>query len=162
MNCTHYEKNKSCNLFYLKQGILFFWACWFLIAFSTNLIDLLNAFHVTNEWKFHSGNYRTLENVINIYHAPSFILNLFFCSDIFIQGIAALLFFAASLRFWKSYDALPCINFAFGISMALWAMFLIMEEIFLAYSYEATHIRLLLLEMLSLFAFYLLPSYSRN
>lgn len=79
----------------------------------------------------------------------------FYC-DIFIQAISALLFFLAFWAFFKKRNAWPLINIAFGISMALWAIFLIMEEFFIAYSYEGTHIRLLSLELISLCLFHLL------
>ena len=150
--------NKEYSLYYFKLGVLLFFATWFLIAFLTNLIDLFNILNLTNQWKFHSSNYLALKEVLHIYNTPDIILNFLFFFNIFIQGISALLFFYASFRYFKNYNAWPLINIAFDASIALWAVFLVMEEIFIAYAYEATHIRLLMLEIISLLSLHLLPS----
>lgn len=150
MNSTHCINKNKDNLYYFKLGTLCFFACWFSIAFLTNLFDLLNTLQITHEWKFHSGNYLALKKVIDTYSTPTAILNFLFVSDVFIQGLVAILFSFASLFYLTGRNAWPCIYLAFAISMALWAIFLILEEIFIAYAYEATHIRLLVLEIVSL------------
>lgn len=60
------------------------------------------------------------------------------------------------LSFSKKRNAWPLINAAYGINMGLWATFLIIEEIFIAYSYEAAHIRLLSLELVLFLLIHLL------
>lgn len=149
--------SKSYGLDYLKLGILLFFAIWFFIAFLTNVIDLCNFLHITNQWQFHSGNYLALKTVTAIYDTPTLVLNLLFFCDILIQGISAVLFFIAFLQSLQQHSW-SLINIAFSISMALWATFLILEEIFIAYTFEATHMRLLTLEMIALLTMHLLPS----
>ena len=151
------HKNQDYGLFYLKQIILLFWCAWFFIAFLTNFTDLLTTTHTMTASSFRSGNYSALEKVIAIHHTPHYLLNMLFILDIFIQGISAILFFTAAICFWRRIYTWQAINIAFGISMSLWAIFLIMEEIFIAYSYEATHIRLFVFEMVSLLVLHLLP-----
>ncbi|MBX3710205.1 MAG: hypothetical protein KIT56_09515 [Gammaproteobacteria bacterium] len=153
---NNYSDNKYYGIYFIKVGILFFFFLWFSIAFSSNFIDFLNSLGITNEWRFHSGNYDAVKKTIQIYNAPQSILNFLFYSDILIQATSALLFFAAFLSFFRKRDAWRLINSAYGISMALWAIFLIIEEIFIAYSYEAAHIRLLL-ELVSFLLLHLLP-----
>lgn len=153
---NNHTDNKYYGVYYIKIGILFFFSLWFSIAFLSNFIDLLNSIGITNEWRFHSGNYDAVKKTIQIYNAHQNILNFLFYSDILIQATSALLFFAAFLSFFIKRNAWPLINSAYGISMALWATFLIIEEIFIAYSYEAAHIRLLLLELVSFLLLHLL------
>src|SRR5579883_1461477 len=131
------ERNQSYGLFYIKVRILFFWSCWFFIAFLTNLTDFLTQTHIITETTFRSGNYEALEKVIEIYHTPLCILNFLFIMDLLSQGFSAFLFLIATICFLRnSGNKWPSINIAFGISVALWAVFLVMEEIFIAYPYE--------------------------
>ncbi len=150
--------NKSYGLFYLKTGILFFWGLWFGIVFLSNLIDLLNVHYgVMINFKFDSGNYQAVEKVISIYNTPNYILTLLFHFNIIIQGVTAFLFLIAAVSFYrlKPYSW-KFVNLAFAISIALWGVFMIMEEVFIAYQFEPTHMRLGMFEMISLLMFHLL------
>jgi hypothetical protein len=152
------NKHQGYGLFYLKQVILLFWGIWFFIAFLTNVADFLMATGTMTASSFHSGNYSALEKVVNIYDTPHHFLNVLFSLDIFAQGLSAILFLTAAFCFWKRIYSWQIINIAFSISMSLWAIFLIMEEIFIAYSYETTHIGLFMFEMVSLLTLHLLPN----
>lgn len=151
-------KDKNFALFYLKLGLLLFWACWFSLAFTTNTFDFIHTLGGLPEtWAFRSKNYDVLQNVLAIYQTPIFLLNALFTCDIFIQGLSALLFWLAFFSFWRRRDgAWRYINSAFTLSIALWAVFVIMEEIFIAYQFENVHLRLLLVELVSLFAIHFL------
>lgn len=151
------DRNKYYGLFFIKQGLLLFWSCWFAIAFLTNMMDFLVAKQIIIASNFHSDNYNALKAVISIYNTPHYILDLLFPLDILAQGISSTLFFIAAFCFWHRNNYWPWINIAFGISMFLWATFLILEEVFIAYSYEGTHIRLFMFEMVSLLMLHLLP-----
>jgi hypothetical protein len=152
-------ENRSPMLFYFKLGLLLYWACWFSLACTTNLFDFLHAMgYLPAQWLFRSGNYTLLAGVINIYHMPSLILNLLFICDISVQGLSALLFFIAFFSFWmRAARPWRFINTAFALSIALWAVFLIMEEVFIAYRFEGTHSGLIVFETISLMALHLLP-----
>lgn len=151
------KKNQTDGLLLVKQGILLFWSCWFAIAFLTNVMDFLIVKQIIAASNFHSGNYNALKVVISIYSTPRYILDLLFSLDILAQGISSTLFFIAAFCFWQRTNYWPWVNVAFGISMFLWATFLILEEVFIAYSYEGTHIRLFMFEMVSLLTLHLLP-----
>lgn len=150
-------QNKSYGLFYFKRGILLFWGIWFAIAFLSNLTDFFIATNIVQPLSFHSGNYSALEKVIRIYNMPFYFLNILFFLDILIQGISAILFLISALYFWYNKYFWQAINIAFIFSMSLWAVFLLMEEILIAYSFEAVHIRLFIFELISLLAIHLLP-----
>jgi len=151
--------NQYFGLSFLKQIILLFWGIWFSIAFITNFTDLLH-YQYNTTLPFRSGNYIALEKVIAIYNAPYYFLNMLFLMDIFVQGISATLFLIAAFCWWKRIYTWQTVNCAFIISLSLWAVFLIMEEIFIAYSYEAVHIRLFIFELISLIAIHLLPPFN--
>lgn len=99
--------------------------------------------------------------ILTLFSATWLISNIaavkLFSLDIFAQGLSAILFFIAAFCLWKRVYVWQTINIAFSLSMSLWAVFLIMEELFIAYPYEATHIRLFMFEMISLLALHLLP-----
>ncbi|MBV9576541.1 MAG: hypothetical protein JO149_07945 [Gammaproteobacteria bacterium] len=150
------KSTKNWGLTYLKQGILLFWGMWFLIAFFTNVTDFLISTHIVTPIAFRSGNYHALEKVLSIYHTPTYFLNLLFSMDILVQGSSAILFLIAGFSFVNKEIPWKIINTAFFISMALWAAFLVMEEIFIAYSFEGTHIGLFEFELISLLTLHLL------
>ncbi|EKD54654.1 MAG: hypothetical protein ACD_60C00060G0022 [uncultured bacterium] len=156
MNLLENEK-KYYGLFYIKQIILLFWGAWFFIAFLTNVTDFLMNTETISPTLFHSGDYSALAKVIHVYSTPHYFLNILFSLDVLIEGTSAFLFLIAALCFWKRVYSWQTINIAFLISISLWAVFLLMEEIFIAYSYEATHLRLLTSEMISLLMLHLLP-----
>ena|SRR3990167_6013619 len=151
------NQKQDYGLFYFKLGTLLFWGIWFSIAFSTNIADFFITTNTHLASSFRSGNYNALEKVIVIHNTPHYFLNILFSLDIFAQGLSAILFFIAVFCLWKHVYVWQAINIAFNVSMSLWAVFLIMEELFIAYSYEATHIRLFMFEMISLLALHLLP-----
>ena len=152
-------EKKYYGLFYLKQGILLFWGIWFALAFLTNLTDFLVVTNIITSLPFHSGNYKALEKVVNVYNISHHFLNGLFYLDILAQGTCSILFLISAICFFNKKYTWRLINIAFIISISLWAIFVIMEEIFIAYSFEATHIRLIIFEILSLFSLHLLPHY---
>lgn len=152
-------KYKNYGLFFFKIWILLFWGLWFGIACCSNIIDLLHFHGIMLDYNFYSGNYLALKNVISVYQTPQHMLNILFYLDILIQGIIAILFISSAVSLYRS--SIYCwklVNLAFIVSIVLWGVFLIMEEIFIAYQFEATHIRLSVFEIVSLLMFHLLPN----
>ena len=151
------QENKEYSLFYLKLSILLFWGSWFSIAFLTNTTDFLIAADIMSPLPFRSGNFNLIKNIMSIYNIPSDISVLLFSINLFVQGAIAILFLTAAFSFWQQKSFWLFSNIAFGLSIALWAVFLILEEVFIAYAFEATHIRLFEFELVSLLFLYLLP-----
>lgn len=113
-------------------------------------MDFFIALHIIPKLVFHSGNYEALQNVLDIYKTPNYFLNILFALNILMQGLSSIVFFIAAIYFWINPFISKAVIFAFSLSIALWAVFLIMEEIFIAYRFEATHFRLLIAELVSL------------
>ncbi|KTD31505.1 MULTISPECIES: hypothetical protein [Legionella] len=156
------KDRKNFGLHYIKLGILLFYALWFFIACLTNVVNLMDALNIINTQKFNSGNFLFLKELIFKFDTSFPLLELLFILGVFIQAISSTLFFIAFFAFWKGRNKWKCVNLAFAISMMFWAAFILSEEIFIAYAYEPTHLRLLALELLSLLAFHLLAEAAKE
>lgn len=92
------------------------------------------------------------------YHPPRWLTAGVFLGVLLWEGGAALLF-------WAAFSAFPSVQRpggqalypAFGASLALWAAFILADEILLAYETEATHLRIFVAQLLSLLALVVLP-----
>jgi hypothetical protein len=143
----------------LKQGILLFWALWISIAWLSNLCEALKACHwLGTRWKFASGNYVLLIETTQKYRLPFWFTALLFVGILFWQGCAAILFWCALVAFQGVQQPGEHLLYrAFLVNLALWAAFLIADEIFLAYETEDTHLRVFIAQVVSLLALALLP-----
>lgn len=156
-------QQKDYSLFYIKAGLLLFWACWFAIASSTNIFDFLYTQNLLPaNWAFKSNNFSALKQVFAIYDTNFYFLETLFAINTAVQISIAILFFISFFLYIKTRTLSPIINYSFALSMLLWAIFLIMEEIYIAYSFEATHRQLFTFELISLLALYLLPTPQHN
>ena len=143
----------------LKQGILLFWALWLTVAWLANTCDGLKACHLLRtDWKFASGNYAFIVETTQKYRTPLWLNAVLFGSVILWQGGAALLF-------WFAFSAFQGVHRpggntlypAFLVSLALWAAFIVVDEIFLAYETEDTHLRVFTAQAISLLVLTLVP-----
>jgi hypothetical protein len=144
-----------------KRLILGFWACWFTIVFLTNLFDGLKALGLVGErWAFASGNWAFMVATTRIYRVPTLLVGVLFAGVVAWEGLSALLMWTAAgvagrdpgdPRGAKAADR------AFTVALALFAAFVLADEIFIAYSVEGTHLRIFLALLVSLLALRLLP-----
>jgi hypothetical protein len=143
----------------LKQGILLFWALWLSIAWLANACDGLKACHLLGPgWTFTSGNYALMVETTEKYHTPLWLNAILFLGVILWEGGSALLFWAAFSAFHGMHQSGgQALYPAFLVSLALWAAFIIADEVFLAYETEATHLRVFVAQIISLLALALLP-----
>ena len=98
-----------------------------------------------------------VHDVLNIYSNSGFILNTLFSLDILTQLSSAMLFFCAAWIFISKQKVSCYVNYAFGVSLGLWAAFILVDEILIAYGYEHNHQILLTFELVTFLSFYLLP-----
>ena len=146
----------------LKRGLLLFWAAWLSIVVATNFFDALRALDVAGDgWRFASGNWTFLVETTRVYDTPRWAQAILFAGVIAWEGIGAMLL-------WRAFavglgpgplDRRP-IDAAFVVTLALWAAFALVDEVFLAYDVEATHLRLLIAQLVTLLAIHLLPDRS--
>jgi len=143
----------------LKQGLLLFWAVWLSITCVANFCDGLKALKlISTRWRFASGNYAFLVATTQKYHPTPWLPARLFLGVILWQGLAALLFWRAVGMFTgMQLPGLHAMHTAFVGSLALWAAFMIADEIVLAYEAETTHMRIFIAQLLSLLVLHLLP-----
>lgn len=145
----------------VKRALLLFWALYFTIVFSSNLADAFQAMALLPEtFPFVSGNYALVVRVTGIYNTPAGINVAFFLGLLLWQALAVGLFWRAFRSYGRRTDGWETVYRAFGTSIGLWASFVLMDELFIAYEIpglEATHVRLLVASLVSLLAVQLLP-----
>lgn len=156
------SKHKSYGLHEIKAGLLLFWGVWFVLVVLTNSFDILSTYDaLPAEWRFRSGNLALIISIVNIYRFSGVFANLLFLSGLIAESVIAILFIVAALKFWSRRPAWKWVNAAFGISIAFWAVFILLDELFIAYNFEGTHSTLLISEVLILLAIHLLPETDR-
>lgn len=138
--------------------ILAFWACWFCLVVSSNAVDFFTTLHLLHGWTFDSHNFAWIKESVAVYHTPHWMAVTFFLVDIVLQLACAILFVAATFEYISkgSMDQVKFPYAAFLLSLVLWMIFIIMEEVFVTFTVEAVHIRIMVAEMVSLILILLL------
>ena len=142
----------------LRLGLLGFWASYFTVVFGSNAGDALKELGIVGaSFPFVSGNYALVYRVTRIYGVPSAGVALLFA------GVLAWEL-AAAVSFWRAFSACvrdgwhsAGVNSAFALGLGLWAAFILMDEILIAYEIpglETTHLGLLSAQLLSLLVFH--------
>jgi hypothetical protein len=143
----------------LKRGLLAFWAVWYGLAFTSNLVRLLNYWGALYpHWRFASKNWDLLQEKTKLYNHPLWLDTLLFCGVLAWELLAAFLFLYACVALrrkdphpWRA--AYP----AFTVGSLLWAAFLIADEALLAFPLEEIHMRILMAHLGTLLVVVLLP-----
>ena len=136
----------------LKSGVLLFWAAWFTVVVLTDLGDALKAGGaVPARWSFASGNWELMLKITAVHATPVVIVGVLFLGAIAWEAAAAVLFWRA----WAAGGRGGLV--AFTVGLALWAAFVLADELFIAHTLEAVHLRLFAVQLLSVFALRLLP-----
>lgn len=151
----------ALSLSTLKRGLLVFWALWHSIVALTNVFDALKGLGVLDPgWGFASGNWDFMRSVTAVYATPHALVALLFAGVIAWEALAAVLFWRAfGGGMGTARNNRPAVTGAFVVSIALMAVFILVDEIFLAYDVESTHLRLFIAELVSLLAIVLLPDH---
>ncbi len=149
----------------LKSGIILMWAVWMSFVVILNVFDVLKASSILPKtWKFASGNFWYISEVTKIYSTPAWINWIFFIIVIIWEIIGAIMLWGALGAFLhtSSYEA---INAAWVVNLALWAAFIVMDEIFQAWAAEIgnsnamdAHRSLFVAWLVSLIAIHVLPN----
>lgn len=144
--------------FIIRIGLLVFWALWLTLVFLTNLFDGLKAAGVLpGSWRFASGNYQAMGKVTGKYGTPGWLLGLLFAGVIVWELLAAALLWRAALTFGGAGGS-GMMYMAFTVSLALWAAFILADEVFSAYEMSQTHWAIFIAQLVSLLAVGLLPA----
>ncbi|ARK11121.1 hypothetical protein A6C57_12745 [Fibrella sp. ES10-3-2-2] len=151
----------------IKAGILLFWALYFSIICVSNSTDALKTLGLLPpDFRFVSGNYNLVSKVVGIYDVTAGLAGLFFAGVILWEGIGAFLFWKALIGTVRQPSLSQSATYlALGVTLGLWAMFIVIDEVFLAYEYpglSATFFSLLLSELGTLILFRLIDQEQRT
>jgi hypothetical protein len=139
----------------LLRGLLFYWAAWLTAVAATNILDLLQSWKVLSpEFKFVSGNGAWIAQVMQPLAIPAAVQTGFYLGAIIWESLAAILFWRAVRRYrGLSLSQESAVFLAFGVNLALWGAFQILDEVFLAYQPEAVHRTIFANQLLTILIF---------
>ena len=132
----------------LRPGLLGFWALYFAIVALSNLTDLLAAGHLLPAgWRWVSGNLAFIAASTAQTGIPFWLNATLLGGVVLWQVLAAVLFWRAARESGARW-----LGHAFVVSLALWATFILLDEVLLIFETgaEATHLRLLIAELATL------------
>lgn len=144
-----------------KLALLLFWTAWFAVVFITNAFGGLRAMGMLpGSWKFASSNYEAVVKATAMYRPPPWLPSLLFAGVLLWQlAVAALFAWAAGGWLFEGRPDWRAVNLAFGGGIALWAAFMLADEITLKYEFERTHELLFIAQLASLMAMHVLPGF---
>lgn len=129
----------------LKLLLLGFWTAWFAIVTATNALGI-------------SANYQAIVKATAKYKPPQWLPRLLFAAVIAWQAVTtALLARALALSLSHGEVDLAAATLALGSGIALWAAFMLADEITLKYEFERTHELLFIAQLATLLALHVLP-----
>jgi hypothetical protein len=130
----------------LTRLLLYFWAAYFTIVLATNACDAAKAAGLLDaSWAFASGNYGFVCETTARYGTPGWVNASFFAGVLLWEAAAAASFWWAAFAYNRR-----SIYAAFTVGLALWAAFLLADEIFITYPVAATHLRLFIAQLVTL------------
>jgi hypothetical protein len=146
-------------MFAAKLGLLVFWTLWFGVTSATNLGCALKVLKMLpRAWKFASDNYRAVAGAVSTYNSTQRFAPALFFAVILWQVAGLFLFARASALTWSGgMIAYAASGAAFASGCALWAAFMLADEIFLQYERQALHAMLFIAQLASYIALYTLP-----
>jgi hypothetical protein len=145
-------------MYWLKLGLLLFWASWFSIVVLTNAFSAMKAGGLLPPtWRFASKNYEMVAKAVSIYAPPPWVPRLLFLGVLAWQLAAAILFWYALMSSGGAGVLnMNAVNAACAAGILLWAAFMIADEITIKYVMEQPHELLLIAQLASLVVMHLL------
>jgi hypothetical protein len=143
----------------IKRVTLVFWAAWLSVVAATNVLDAAAAASALPGWfKFVSGNWRWINQVMDPLEVPRGLQTVFFAGAIAWEVLAAALFWqAAAVYRGRPLGRERATVRACGVNLALWAAFQVLDEVFLAYQPEGVHRAIFLSQLVTLLFLQLSP-----
>lgn len=143
---------------WLQIVLLLFWGVWSTLVALTNTTAACKAMGLLPAgWKFASGNWIYMREVISVYHTPVALGALLFAGVIVWEWLLAAAFFraarlviAARAQAVLTESAQRAIVQAHLLGTALWGSFLLADEFFVRYDAAATHWTILIATLVSL------------
>ncbi len=125
----------------INRIVLVFWATWLSAVATTNVLDGLRALGVVvDSFKFVSGNWHWINQVMDPLGVPRGPQAILFVGAITWQTLGAVLFWWAVATYGgRALAQEKAALYACGVNLALWAAFQMLDEVFIAYQPEGVH-----------------------
>ncbi len=137
----------------IKRMIVLTWLLYMFLVLATNMLDGLHGVGLLpSGWRWFSGNYDLIVQAARQLPLTAPLGGAMYLGVLAWE--AALIWWL--WRAWARMDR-DAVYTAFGWGLALWAAFLVADELFLLYRLEAVHVRLFTAQLASLLAVELLP-----
>lgn len=143
----------------LKRAIVLFWSLWISIVVVTNLGDVLKVSGaLPSQWPLASGNFHAIVHATSRFGIPGWVDMLLFVAIIGWEALCALLFWTA-LREYRPGGTAHARTLYLSTSalFALFASFILADEIFHDYRMEGDHRGIAVLLLASVMVLRLLP-----
>jgi hypothetical protein len=140
------------------------WALWITVIFTTNVLDALQELKVLPRgWKASSGNFDYIDAVTARYSVPDWMDAILFGGAIAWEGAIVVLLWRAVADLSRSRAVVPVsVSAAFLVSLPLWLAFAVMDELFINFQPEATHLRIFIAQSVTLLIVWLLPPVTQS
>ena len=148
------------NFPWIKRGLLLFWALWYSVVVTTNVLNALQALGILPaSFKFVSGNWQWINQTMNPLGVPIAMQAFLFAGAIVWEMLCAILFFVAWARFRnrtlvEEKESL----WACAVALVLWCAFQVLDEAFLAYDPESVHRVIFIETILTMMFLQLMPT----
>jgi hypothetical protein len=144
----------------IKRIILLFWAVWLSVVVTTNTLNGLEVSGVLPQsFKFVSGNWQWINQVMDPLGVPRDLQAVLFVSVIGWEALAAILYWRAVVTYrGRPLTQEKATIYACGVNLGLWAAFQVLDEVFMAYEAERVHRVIFINQVLTLLLLHLLPS----
>lgn len=141
----------------IKDGIVVFWAAWISIVVITNVAAALRvAGLLPSDAALASGNYTAIVNLSDRFSMPHALDFVIFLAVVLWEAVAAaLLWRAAIYSVAGSSLRTGATNTGLGILLALFASFMLADEIFHAFKIENDHRSIAAFILISLIALHI-------
>ena len=125
----------------IRLAFTVFWALWLSVVTLTNVTNALRTAGVLpTTFAFASDNLQLIETTTSIYGVPRAATRLLFAGVIVWEAAAALLLYRAAARLRRGDGG--GLEVAFAAAMGVFAAFMIVDELLLAYQLQGGHARL--------------------
>jgi hypothetical protein len=144
---------------FFKKALVVFWALWFVIAFFTDFFGWLDTFDNMHISWAGTDNYSFLVKSLHIFSVPDTVAQFLYFGIIAWLFVSSLAFiFASVVGFTSNYSRwLKFANYAFIISLCLWFVFFLADQLVMNFDLEANHMVQAGVEFISYLALYILP-----
>lgn len=141
-----------------KKILIVFWMLWWLIALWTDLVGAMAHLGWLQATWAPDTNYPFLAKSLEMYHAPTWLVDVFFSGIIFWSLLSTLAFVWATLALNQTQEVwMARARVAFVISLTFWLAFFLADQVVMKFDLEENHMVQGGFQLLTFLALFILP-----